>query len=610
LAWLAAAGLAALVLITLAGWTVYARRANNTSTSTSTGADASASSTTAADVAANAEGRVARAGSGFPSSHRVTTRNGNDTTRAISPDGRTIAYVSDRTGGLEIYVVGLVPGSEEIAITRDRGQNMEPAWSPDGQWIAFHSRARGGVWIVPATGGTPRQVVDHGSHPAWSPDGDSIALTSTEGSMAGQSIIRIASRDGSRVRDLTRLGDPVGGHIAPNWSHSGRYLAFAVTNGVTAKTLWIVPAAGGAPRRLAERAGAGEPVFGPGDRDLFFEGWEFGANSNNRLFRLPLDPATAMPAGPVADLLSLEGQTIAGLSISRDGTLAYGLATSDANLWAIDLRTDGSASEPVRLTDDAIRAARPEYSRDGRLAFSQLGTGRPASVWVMRDDATGREPLSADGGPASFATWSSDNRRVLVLRNGNVAPALWWIDASTRRATPLGLSGEGLHTPRVSPDGRDLAFWAIEPSGAMNVWLQALDGRSAWRRVTGDAEAVAYPAWSPDGRSLAVEMKRGERTHVGIVSRDGGPIEQITNEAGQSWPYSWSPDGEQIAYAAERAGVWNVHTVSRRTHVSRALTHFTSPSGYVRYPAWSPRGRRIVFERETHWSGIWTLPVR
>jgi TolB protein len=257
-----------------------------------------------------------------------------------------------------------------------------------------------------------------------------------------------------------------------------------------------------------------------------------------------------------------------------------------------------------------MRSARPEYSIDGRLTFSQHGTGRQASVWVMDEDGSGREPLLTDNAPASFATWGHDGKRVLFLRTpGDAESTLGWIDVSTRRTTPLGLSGEGVRSPRVSPDGRDLAFWSLEPNGAMNVWIQRMAGDAVRRRVTADAEAIGYPAWSPDGRWLAVEMKRGERTQVGVVSADGGPVEQITNDAGQSWPHSWSPDGDQIAFAAERQGVWNLGVVSRRTRVSRMLTHFQSPSGYVRYPAWSPRGNRLVFERETHAAGIWTVQV-
>jgi len=140
----------------------------------------------------------------------------------------------------------------------------------------------------------------------------------------------------------------------------------------------------------------------------------------------------------------------------------------------------------------------------------------------------------------------------------------------------------------------------------MNVWTQRLDGGPR-RRVTDDREAISYPVWSPDGRWLALEVKRGERTQIGVVSSAGGAIELLTADAGQNWPHSWSPDGERIVYAAERDAVWNIWEVSRRTRATRQLTHFTSSSGYVRYPAWSPRGSRIVFERETRTATIWTV---
>ena len=89
-----------------------------------------------------------------PIAQRVTTRNANDMSPAISDDGRAIAYVSDRSGRLEIYVVATAPGSQEVAITNDGGQNVDPAWSPDGRLIAYHSTGRGGVWVIPSTGGS------------------------------------------------------------------------------------------------------------------------------------------------------------------------------------------------------------------------------------------------------------------------------------------------------------------------------------------------------------------------------------------------------------------------------------------------------------------------
>jgi Tol biopolymer transport system component len=78
--------------------------------------------------------------------------------------------------------------------------------------------------------------------------------------------------------------------------------------------------------------------------------------------------------------------------------------------------------------------------------------------------------------------------------------------------------------------------------------------------VTADAEAISYPWWSPDGQWLAVTIKRGKDTHVGVVSKDGGAVDQITNATGLSAPASWSPDGHHIAFTREirRGSVWTV----------------------------------------------------
>jgi Tol biopolymer transport system component/DNA-binding winged helix-turn-helix (wHTH) protein len=534
---------------------------------------------------------------------RVSVTGSMNVDPALSPDGSAVAFASDRSGSFEIYVVSLASGSREIALTSDGKNNMQPAWSPDGRWIAFYSRNDGGLWVVPSTGGTTRRLADSASNPAWSPDSSWIAFTTQTG-LVGQSSVRVVGRDGTGLRDLTRLGAPVGGHRSPAWSNNGRFIAFATVRGADEGSVWIVDAAGGTPRHLQTTMGAGNVQFSSDDRALFFTG------IGNILYRLAIDPVQGTAAAQMPEvMLSVPGD-FSRISMARGGLLAYGLTTKDANLWTIDLGPGGEASEPARLTDDAAgTTTMPNYSRDGRrLTFLQGGSGgQGLTPWVMNADGSGRSPLVTDGAQWGWPSWAPDGTRVLAQRVTSDARTFFWVDLATRQLTPTNLV-KNAQSPRLSPDGREIAYWTIEANGSANIWTQALDGASP-RRVTADTEAISYPWWSPDGQWLSAGIKRGKVTHVGVVSKNGGAVEQITNATGLSAPESWSPDGEQIAFAGQRDGVWNVWTVSRRTRVTRQLTHFTTPSDYVVYPSWSPDGHRIAFAREINRGTVWTVQM-
>ena len=316
--------------------------------------------------------------------------------------------------------------------------------------------------------------------------------------------------------------------------------------------------------------------------------------------------ADGTPRGSEEVVVPLDAGIVNGVSLSASGAVAFGLVTEDSNLWAVDLGPDGAALEPRRLADDVARNTEPDYSNDGRVAYLQAFVGSPPSVWLMRDDGTARAPLVA-GLEAWNPQWDSDDSRVLVVRPPMTARTLAWVDAATRRVTPIDLAVGDMQHARLSPDGRELAFHVIAPDGVMNVWTQRLDGPRV--QVTADPEAISYPVWSPDGLSLAVEIKRGDQTVIGVVARDGGPVTHLTADRGRSWPHSWAPDNNRIAFAGERDGVWNLYAVSRRTRAVTALTAFKDAGGYVRYPAWSPRGSRVVFERSLRTGGVWTLAL-
>lgn len=539
---------------------------------------------------------------------RLTTAGDSYYSPALSPDGSAVAFASARTGSQEIYVTGLAPGSRELAITSDGGGNGDPAFSPDGQWLAYDSGKRGGIWVVPATGGTPRQVADFGLEPSWSPDSQTIVFSSRSGGLSSQGVLWTARRDGGSRAQLTQPGIPMGGHAVPSWSHDGRRIAFLVGRHEQ-REIWLVAASGGAPRRLATLTKFSQPRFAPDDRAIYWVGTT--QERNDCLMRVTLTANGAADGDPER-LLTFQGEGVERLSIARNGTAVYLLNRLSVNLFAIDLdASGGAAGEPRPLTSDEDAINRyPAYGRDGRIAWEQAAAGGPITAWVMDEDGRNKQPLSA-GLSASARTpqWDAEAKRLFTLvEPGSGAPYFGWIDMATRRVTRISLPTSGAaNLPKLSPDGRQLAYHLVTADGA-NAWVQPVDGGPP-KQITFDREAASYPSWSQDGAWLALNLKRGEDSQIGVVPASGGPVEQLTTGRGTRQPYSFSPDGDRIAFAggAQGEAAWNLYTVSRRTKEVKQLTQ--TALGGARFPAFSPRGSRIVFSRPQRRASLWRLKL-
>ncbi len=106
---------------------------------------------------------------------RLTSDAGLSDFAALSPDGKLVAYVSDRSldGEPDLYIKQ-VAGGQPIRLTSDGG-NTTPDFSPDGSKIVFRSNRDGGIYEIPAFGGEARLVAKDGLNPKYSPDGSQVA---------------------------------------------------------------------------------------------------------------------------------------------------------------------------------------------------------------------------------------------------------------------------------------------------------------------------------------------------------------------------------------------------------------------------------------------------
>jgi Tol biopolymer transport system component/DNA-binding winged helix-turn-helix (wHTH) protein len=544
----------------------------------------------------------------------------------LSPDGRLIAYTTNKTGAFELHVRTVSGGAVERAVTADGQQNVQPAWSPDGELIAYHSRRRGGIWIVPALGGAPRLVSEFGSRPAWSPDGRHLAFQSdpcTDISPHAYSanipsVIWIVDRDGSHPRAVTTTGFPIGAHGSPAWSPDARRIAF-VTSAAGSPQLWVVTADGGEPARVGQIDRVYDPVFSPDGKTIY------AATGGEAIFAIPISEDTGQATGHPTRLAAAGAGIARHLSISRDGRhVAMARMDVGSHIWTPPMAGDRTTGPAAEVTVERVpRQTRPAFSPSGaELAFWTRRPGAGSEVWTVNPAGGPSSPvMSSDlANPVFYLgpTWVGGGRELVfkVQRESSVRMAR--MDLDSRRETTLLESQAGdddvvdpnervlnAEDLAVSPDGTTAVYSQIDLStGRPRLYLRRFAEQTA-RPLTSGEFPERFPVWSPDGRTLAFELKKGDATNIALVSAAGGSPRLITAERNESWPYGWSPDGDKIVYAALRQGLWNLWWVSSRTGTAKQLTQYKSADTFVRYPAWSPRGDRIAYELGTVTGNIW-----
>jgi eukaryotic-like serine/threonine-protein kinase len=195
---------------------------------------------------------------GEPQPLIVTTRE--DSRGAWSPDGKLIAFSSDRTGDMNIWIYSFDDGSVR-QVTKGPGGDYQPNWSPDGKSIAFFS-SRGGtldIWSVEVGTGMMKQLTNRPAsdiNPFYSPDGKYIAFHSDE---KGRLEPWVISSDGSEMRQLTSM--PAGLHFM-RWTKDGKSVIFRSPTSPK-PSLWTVPVTGEEAKFLIDPPGTAHISLSP-----------------------------------------------------------------------------------------------------------------------------------------------------------------------------------------------------------------------------------------------------------------------------------------------------------------------------------------------------------
>lgn len=430
----------------------------------------------------------------LPHFTQLTFEGGLERDPSISPDGKSFAYASKRSGNFDIYVQR-IGGTNTLNVTpASPDHDTRPVFSPDGQLIAFRSsRDGGGLFVMGATGESVRRLTDFGFDPAWSPDGKRIAFATegivnpyTRGTISALWIVDV-------LAGTTQKVEGTGDAVQPAWSPDGTRIAYwTIDKG--RRVIQSIPVRGGNPTAImTEAALSWNPVWSPDGKALLFASDRSGVMS---LWRVAIDQGSGETRGQPQPLTA-PSERDGFLSVAQDGTALFQRSRGGGHLYEIPF-------DPANMTlagppRDALRGTRTLRSAD----------------------------LSSDGEWLTFAAGLAQEDIFVARRDGSELRQVT-NDAARDRM------------PRWSPDGSRIAFYSTR-GGEYDLWMIRPDGGDA-RQLTRGLHAFD-PAWSPDGQSIAVATQRGDAL---LVSATGPPSVRILPIKQRFYPTSWTADGARI----------------------------------------------------------------
>ncbi len=476
----------------------------------------------------------------------VTNFAGVEAQPSLSPDGRSVAFVSDRDNHFDIWV-GLVTGGNLVRITNDPNLKSRPRWSPDGTKIAYARLNDSGlwdIWLVPALGGPSRRILTNAFDPAWSPDGQLLAYASA-------STIWVSDASGGNARALTQREPLL--HNQPAFSSDGRQLAFVRRVPGPYGELAVAELATGKIRQLTDDGAlALSPVWSPKDEFIYFASSRGGTLNIWRI---------AARGGAPEQITAGQGDDTE-LDLSTDGKrLVFSSYRSNLNIAEIPVEPVGGHATLKWLTTDPARGELgPAYSPDGRhiAYFTNRKGAEKESIWVMDSDGSNPTQLVEDNRINVYPRWAPDGKTLIYASS---ARGTTWSDNQIRSVTLSGARPQKLidvpptsFAPDISPDGR-LLFRDVDGRA------QLYDPKTKQSQTVESVRGSSY-RWSPAGGSFAYMVSPRQQGDTGaglwVYNLQGAPRQVF-----RGWVVSYAWGSKDEIYVVEgkpdlNARLWRV----------------------------------------------------
>ena len=540
---------------------------------------------------------------------QLTWEPGTETEPALSPDGGSFAYVAGPPGQRDIFV-RRVGGESSTNLTGSfAGDDRSPSFSRDGQSIAFRSeRDGGGIFVMGATGESPRRLTEAGFDPTWSPDGKEIAYATHPGSggmLEKNEIWVVDVATGAR----RKLYD--GNGRSPSWSPSGRRVAFhqlpprGLSAGTSSPSLSSVPASGGSPTVAVRFRQETLSLPAWSEAGIAFVSRDGGAPN---VWRVRVDEESGEPIGEAAPLLTTPSSY--SPSATPDGRRLVCVFQTDSwqlDRWAFDSVRGRVEGGPRRIRTDPRQMRLKGVSADGEwLSMLLWEADGQRDILLVRVLTGETRRLTNDGLREDFFVWSGDGSRLYFGFYGGSGET-WGIrqDGSGREVV-VPRAGEDPVVPEgASPDGRflyvavgtDYRFHAVDLS------LPVARRRPVPLPMPPTGRHFRPVARSPDGRWLAgypIAVPAGERRPLLLFDVEKQVYEALLDLESDS-PCSFLPDGRRILVYRQTGRLEILDRVTRRPAPAGSLP------GNVINAELSADGRSLFTLTAIRDSDVWML---